>query len=457
MALVGICSLQVLSQSVSEATTTTTITNETLATYSNAFLSTATSSGSIGNWSDVNETEANATLSASTESETAQTYEFPALSNLTVDFLNYNSTEGIYGGETETTFILNGAADSVFVPTAIATWNFDNEQDSENLTHDTSLRCAENASNCNKGNVAGATWTDSGRYGGAYNFDGVDDYIFSNNISSANINNISGTLMAWFYRISTVQEGIVFYDGSHRPLIFLKDDGDIQAHWDAASGFPIVGLYTNQYPTDINTWNNVVFVWKDNTYWFYLNGVLLETYSNITLPNQAASEFYIGQYADSWYFNGTIDEVRIYNRSLTATEIANLYTGSPYYDSPAEGNWTVNISQATPSGIVTTSTNQINIDKSNTITATLNHINLDQGSDRIYNDTVNLTRNTDYMITTAGIVTIPNQSQSYTADYNYWPGSQLTGVGAMIVTNFPLFFAILILIGVVGALKAYLR
>ena len=63
------------------------------------------------------------------------------------------------------------------------------------------------------------------------------------------------------------------------------------------------------------------------------NGTALKVYRNGTLTGQKSTtatignqtqEISIGRY-HSQYFNGTIDEVRIYNRSLTLEEISDYY------------------------------------------------------------------------------------------------------------------------------------
>src|SRR5208337_1074600 len=60
----------------------------------------------------------------------------------------------------------------------------------------------------------------------------------------------------------------------------------------------------------------------------YINGVQQALAFSASLPLSAAAgtSLIIGKdVADSSYFNGKIDDVRIYNRALSATEVANLY------------------------------------------------------------------------------------------------------------------------------------
>jgi hypothetical protein len=67
----------------------------------------------------------------------------------------------------------------------------------------------------------------------------------------------------------------------------------------------------------------------------YVNGVLSDGILSGTIPssvyNLTTGSLQIGTMGsgfDGW-FNGTIDDVRIYNRALSASEIWRLYNGAP--------------------------------------------------------------------------------------------------------------------------------
>ncbi|MFA5092295.1 MAG: LamG domain-containing protein, partial [Candidatus Paceibacterota bacterium] len=61
---------------------------------------------------------------------------------------------------------------------------------------------------------------------------------------------------------------------------------------------------------------------------FYRNGVLVYTYNNMITPlfPDSSRIKYIGSYYSSMYFmKGYLDDVRIYNRGLSANEISEIY------------------------------------------------------------------------------------------------------------------------------------
>jgi len=58
----------------------------------------------------------------------------------------------------------------------------------------------------------------------------------------------------------------------------------------------------------------------------YINGILTNSSSACQgTPYNSAGDVYIGSRSADMYLNGLIDEVMIFNRSLTQQEITNLY------------------------------------------------------------------------------------------------------------------------------------
>jgi len=172
----------------------------------------------------------------------------------------------------------------------------------------------------------GPTWT-SGKVGGALSFDGVNDYVDCGN--GASLNNISAiTIEAWIY-----QKSISTLSTAYNQAIVNKLD------WGNNMGYEFSLIATSNYPriysgnrsafypvaNPLNVWvHYVVTIDANGNYVFYKNGVNVQAGSglglNISLTN---SSLLIGK--ESTYFDGLIDEVRIYNRALSAAEIKALY------------------------------------------------------------------------------------------------------------------------------------
>jgi hypothetical protein len=79
----------------------------------------------------------------------------------------------------------------------------------------------------------------------------------------------------------------------------------------------------------LNAWTHLAVTYDGSSMRFYTNGVLVRTTSNVTPIKASTGNLRIGGNS-VWgeFFSGLIDDVRIYNRALTATEIqTDMNTG----------------------------------------------------------------------------------------------------------------------------------
>ncbi|MFC1789478.1 hypothetical protein ACFLYY_00700 [Patescibacteria group bacterium] len=184
----------------------------------------------------------------------------------------------------------------------------------------------------------------------ALNFDGDNDYV---SVASSTNLNITGpiTLEGWVkfdtlpsdpdYTTLVGREGgsprngyILIFDGTSKDFYFQLFNSDAQTSIDY-----------NYSDWQEDTWYHVAFTYDDvNVGKAYLNGAL-----NKTLPSLGADkagsnvdgEFWMGKRPVSGgiYFDGILDEVRIYDRVLSDTEITEHYKKSFKDDSGLVGNW----------------------------------------------------------------------------------------------------------------------
>lgn len=89
-------------------------------------------------------------------------------------------------------------------------------------------------------------------------------------------------------------------------------------------------------PLDTAEFQHVVFQRLGTDLQLYLNSVLVDTSTLVTAPLATTNSFAIGSRnisssgavdsgGDSFFFNGRIDEVRLYDSALTQEEISELY------------------------------------------------------------------------------------------------------------------------------------
>ncbi|XP_072178925.1 uncharacterized protein [Diadema setosum] len=77
-----------------------------------------------------------------------------------------------------------------------------------------------------------------------------------------------------------------------------------------------------------NTWNHVVMTYDGSTLWYYLNGQAqtpLTRVGPILIRNSPVTIGQAGPPMAGEFFYGLIDEVKIFGRQLSATEVFNMY------------------------------------------------------------------------------------------------------------------------------------
>jgi len=176
----------------------------------------------------------------------------------------------------------------------------------------------------NQGTINGATWAD-GKYNPALNFDGNNDYVEVSHSSSLNISGSQITLEAWIKANALPSSG-------ERWQILGKADAYALQIADGGGGKARVwlGPLTNSVQTDaseisIGEWYHLVGVYDSSSVKIYINGVLKKEVSKTGNQATSSSNLIIGARIPGGYFNGIIDEARIYNRALSGTEISENY------------------------------------------------------------------------------------------------------------------------------------
>jgi len=168
-----------------------------------------------------------------------------------------------------------------------------------------------------------AKWVD-GKFGKALQFDGINDYAEVR--TGINIAGKSFTIAAWAKRDSTGTNHFIFGQADGAPNHVL--------HF----GFRSTNVFTFAfYYNDLDTPNaytdNNWHLWvgtydaTTNERKIYRDGVLVASDTASADYQGTGTFYYIGRTAWGNYFDGTIDEARIYNRALTPDEIKTLYTG----------------------------------------------------------------------------------------------------------------------------------
>jgi hypothetical protein len=184
--------------------------------------------------------------------------------------------------------------------------------------------------------INGPTWA-AGHNGNAVNLDGTDDYLDAPDGIISNLADI--TVVSWVKWDTSVSWPRIFDFGTGQSAYMYitprGNPGGVQVGVEFAislNGGNSEQRITTGSVLATGVWKHVALTLSGNTGILYIDGVEAARNTSITLdPRDLGNTTlnYIGksQFADP-NFDGMIDDFRIYNRALSATEINTLYLGS---------------------------------------------------------------------------------------------------------------------------------
>ena len=199
----------------------------------------------------------------------------------------------------------------------VGDWHF-NEK-SGNIAYDSELQPANN------GTINGATWTD-GKYNPALSFDGVNDYV---EVPDSPSLDLTGALSveAWVYIRNMASANYIVSKGNDDKVNgqygILLSNNQFSFHMYEGDHRYILGSNATT-----QKWYHVVGTWDGTTMKLYINGFLNSsgTWAGSLTPNNLNLQIgRLGKPNWMYQFDGIIDEVRIYNRALSAAEILKHY------------------------------------------------------------------------------------------------------------------------------------
>ncbi|MBI4181511.1 MAG: hypothetical protein HY520_00895 [Candidatus Aenigmarchaeota archaeon] len=181
------------------------------------------------------------------------------------------------------------------------------------------------------GSLRGPIWTGSGKAGGSYSFDGVDDHIVIPDYRTLNSTEAL-TLEAWVYwrgeANATDDLQNVVTNGDFRRALRVAEPDHFMGGNRVLSFFTIGGVDIDLYSSARlipGTWYHIATTYDGSALRIYVNG--LEDASAPASGPIKPSELptFIGTEEADYFFAGLIDEVRIHNRSLNREQLQEHY------------------------------------------------------------------------------------------------------------------------------------
>jgi prepilin-type N-terminal cleavage/methylation domain-containing protein len=212
-------------------------------------------------------------------------------------------------------------------PSLVGLWTFDEGSGSSSFDY---------SGNGNTGSWSGAPAGNNGTYytggkvesyAGAFGGNTSNDKVITS--SSPSFAVIAGSFSAWINASPTQTANariVEIGSGSTRTSLYLN--AGRPGFYVSVNGVITVPDIIGSTPINDNTWHHVAAVWNSTGATLFVDGNKVA--SSSSNPNESWSSnpyLYIGEYTggSSYYFNGAIDDVRIYNRALSPAEIQAMY------------------------------------------------------------------------------------------------------------------------------------
>ena len=207
-------------------------------------------------------------------------------------------------------------------------WNFNKEDDATDIS-----------GNGNDGTFMGdlenSPWEDDKLGGKAYVFDGSDDSIKVLDSPSLDIDNHI-TLSA-FIKLKVDVSNRIFISKSGNAPINGVYSGYGFSHtgkkgWVFGAYNVINGPFSNPDPSDIGQWQHVTGVLSEGTRYLYVDSGFISEYTSggNSWDNDKNLCIGSGKGCAAYMFKGIIDDVKVYNKALSESEVKQLAQGYDY-------------------------------------------------------------------------------------------------------------------------------
>lgn len=181
----------------------------------------------------------------------------------------------------------------------------------------------ENSTNNNSGIFVGTpTWNSSGKYGYGIAFDGIADYLNCGNDSSISDISTAITMSLWVRPGHTYQSEP---DGWQYVIRRLSAGSQYEFGWAGWADNLVwkrsTGIEASYFPVlNESEWYHLAATYDSSGTKIYENGILVANDSDYASISTGGTTYIAGDTAGN-YFDATLNDIRIYSRILSTTEI----------------------------------------------------------------------------------------------------------------------------------------
>ena len=214
------------------------------------------------------------------------------------------------------------------------------------LDNGSGTSATDSSTNGNTGTLTnGPTWT-TGQIGGAVDFDGNNDYITVPDNDLYDVGT-TATYSAWV-NPAAIGSGMYIFEktqaGAEDKSLYVTSAGKAGFYLYNVSDWHDAGI-ESATTLSAGTWYHIVGTYDGVRARLYVNGVLENSRAVTGNVADSIGAFVIGsRNGVSNFFSGSIDEMRFYNRPLSADEVSQLYrlTTPTGVDTGLKGYWSFN-------------------------------------------------------------------------------------------------------------------
>jgi chitodextrinase len=183
---------------------------------------------------------------------------------------------------------------------------------------------ADLSGNRSNGTISGANWTTAGHSGGALAFDGNADWVTVPDSGNLDLSSAM-TLEAWVYpsQLGSIWRTIVTKEQSNGLVygLFANSDTATPA---ALAALPAQDVVRSSNRLPRTTWTYLAATYDGAALRLYVNGVQSASVAGTgAMPSTTQPLRIGGNSMGSQWFRGRIDDLRVYDRALNASEIQN--------------------------------------------------------------------------------------------------------------------------------------
>ena len=171
-----------------------------------------------------------------------------------------------------------------------------------------------------------------GKAGLAFAFDGSGGYVSAAPSTAWVLGTNAFSIELWANFAASGNRVLVGSDaggGSNNKWLFWLNDGNLRFHVNTSTGAAVTIGSATFNPT-LSQWYHLAVTRSGSNFTFYVNGAPLETNSVVVSIPDSGAPLNIGSAEGNFYFSGLLDEVSIYNRALTSTEIQTVYNSDNF-------------------------------------------------------------------------------------------------------------------------------